>query len=272
MSEAAQPGTRERAFAVAAVRALGARAAALCGRRSPPLRRYAALLVREPALLESEAAALDGAVPAGLREVHPSWYAEPPASSRPEAQAWLERRAYGHLVEMSVGGSSGLGTLVDRLEQGDPNTLTELLYALGRRRVATAFSGAPRAALAQLCARLGEPAASELLSQVRQVASQVSSDEVKAAQRRCSRSGSRHETAVGSDAARLLFLSAGASFIGPALLARGGDWLRRVAQRLPRELGEALLAGAASPATEAESAAAVSVAAVMLASARPRSI
>jgi hypothetical protein len=272
VSESAQPGTRDRAFAVAAVRALGARAELLCGRRSAALRRYAALLVREPALLDSEAARLDGAVPAGLREVHPSWYAEPPASSRPEAQAWLERRAYGHLVEMSVGGSSGLGTLVDRLEQGDPNTLTELLYALGRRRVATAFSGAPRAALAQLCARLGEPAASELLSQVRQVASQVSSDEVKAAQRALFHVGQPHETAAGTDAARLLFLRAGASWIGPALLARGGDRLRRVAQRLPRELGEALLAGAASPATEAESAAAVSVAAVMLASARPRSI
>ena len=44
--------------------------------------------------------------------------------------------------------------------------LTALLSALGLRLVAVAFSETERAALAQLCARIGEPAASQLVAEV----------------------------------------------------------------------------------------------------------
>jgi hypothetical protein len=263
--------TRERAFAVAAARLLPARAEIVCGRRAgsgPELRRYAARLVRDPALREREAARLDAPVPAGLGAIHPSWYQRagdeaPPASRSPAAAAYLERRAYGHLVAMWDLEEKGDGAgLIDRLEREDPLTLVTLLVALGRRRVAIAFSGAPRAALAQLCARLGEPTASEILALVRQVASQISSDEVRAAQRALFQLGLTD--LQGADAARALFVRAGAGWIGPALAQRGGDRLRRVAQRLPRDVGEVLLEGGARPATESEVAQAIAQAAMML--------
>jgi len=260
--------TRDRAYAVAAARLLPSRAEVLCGRRGPELRKYAARLVREPALREREAARLDSPVPTGIGAIHPSWYErageEPtPASRNPTAAAHLDRRAYGHLVAMWDFEDKSEGTgLLDRLEREDPLTLVTLLTALGRRRVAIAFSGAPRAALAQLCARLGEPMASELLQLVRQVASQIASDEVRASQRALFQLGLAD--LAGADAARALFVRAGAGWIGPALAQRGGDRLRRVAQRLPRDVGEVLLEGGARPATESEVAQAIAAAAMML--------
>jgi hypothetical protein len=267
-------GVRDRAFAVCAVRALGAGAEPFCARRQPALRRYAALLARDRERFGREVTRLDRAVPAGIDAVHPSWYRPPPPSAHPAAQTWLERRSYGHLVEMNAeGATSGL---FDRLERLDAAELAELLIALGRRRVATAFSGAPRAALAQLCARLGEPAASELLAHVRTVAPSVGPDEVHAAQRALfslgvdSQSPASGGARGGGDDARTLYLRTGASWLGPALAARGGDRLRRVAQRLARPVGEQLEAGARSLATEAEHAAAASAASAILSGARRR--
>jgi hypothetical protein len=223
--------TAERAFAVAAVRALGARAETVCARRSPALKRYAQLLARESALLEAEAASLDAPIPTGLSEIHPSWYIAPPQSSVAAARAWVERLAYGHLVEMRS--DRAAAGVLDKLPRRDSATLEGLLLALGRRRVAIAFSGAPRAALARLCARLGEPAASELLVEVRGLRAQLSPDEVREAQRALFGFGGDGDPAG-------LFERAGCGLLGPALRARGGDLLRRVAQRLPRAIGEAL--------------------------------
>jgi hypothetical protein len=230
MSDTTELATGERAYAVAAVRALGARAENLCARRSPALKRYAQLIAKEPALLEAEAASLDAPVPAGLSEVHPSWFEAPPTSTT-AARAWLERRAYGHLVEMRS--DKAAAGMLDKLPRRDSATLEGLLLSLGRRRVAIAFSGAPRAALARLCARLGEPAASELLVEVRGLRAQLSPDEVREAQRALFGFGGDGDPAG-------LFERAGCGLLGPALRARGGDLLRRVAQRLPRPLGQAL--------------------------------
>jgi hypothetical protein len=279
-----EPSTRERAFVVAAVRALGPRAEAFCGRRSPALRRFAAQLYRDRERWADESQRLSRAVPAAIGEVHPSWYEAPPPSSDPAAAAWLSRRAYGQLVDM--GESPPAATVLDRLERRDAAELGELVVALGRRRVAIAFSGAPRAAVAQLCARLGEPAASELLAQVRAVAPSVGSDEVHAAQRALFGLGpagaalaaraaddapSRESRGVSSGAeARALFTRAGCGWLGPALAARGGDRLRRVAQRLPRPVGEQLLDGAHVPSSDAEHAAAVNAASALLTRTRAR--
>jgi hypothetical protein len=43
-----------------------------------------------------------------------------------------------------------------------------------------------------------------------------------------------------------ILFCAGARHLGPAVAAMGGDWPRRLAQRLPRPLGERLLAEAAA--------------------------
>jgi hypothetical protein len=75
------------------------------------------------------------------------------------------------------------------------------------------------------------------------------------------------DPAGGADAARSLFLRAGARWLGPALAQRGGDRLRRVAQRMPRDVGEILLEGGTRPATEAEVTQALAAAAILLPSA-----
>jgi hypothetical protein len=231
-------GTRERAFAVAAVRALGSRAEAVCARRSPELRALAAQLYRAPARLANEATRLGYAVPDGIAEIHSSWYEAPPPSTRGEATAWLSRRAYGHLVDMARVDPDSTEP-AHQLERRSGDELERLLIALGRRRVAVAFSGAPRAALAQLCARLGEPAGSELVNEVRRIAQLVLPADVTAAQQALQGTAlddSRH--ALG------LFKQAGVGWLAPALAASGGDRLQRMAQRLQRPLGEALLQAA----------------------------
>src|SRR4051812_23338364 len=236
------PSTRERAFAVAAVRALGARAEAVCARRSPELRRFAALLSRDPERLSAEAARLGQAIPDGITEVHPSWYASPLVSRRGDAQAWLSRSTFGHLVDMTRP-ESDPGDVGEQLERRSGAELALLVVALGRRRVAVAFSGAPRGALAQLCARLGEPAGSELVDEVRHIAQLVLPADVTAAQEALQRSADN-----GLD----LFTRVGVAWLAPALAAGSGDRLQRVAQKLPRPLGEALLkSGSGTPDHEA---------------------
>jgi hypothetical protein len=229
-------GTRERAFAVAAVRALGGRAEAVCARRSPELRRFAALLARDEDRLAAEAQRLGQAIPVGITDVNPSWYDAPPASRRPDAQAWLSRRTFGHLVDMTRPEADPVDG-GDQLERRSGAELALLVIALGRRRVAVAFSGAPRGALAQLCARLGEPAGSELVDEVRHIAQLVLPADVTAAQEALHRGG--------GDENLDLFTRIGVAWLAPALA--GGDRLQRVAQKLPRRLGEALLAAAVGP-------------------------
>lgn len=226
-------GTRERGFAVAAVRALGARAEAVCARRSAELRQFAAGLSRDTARLQTEATRLGRPLPDGMSEIHESWYDAPSSSARPDAAAWLERRAYGHLVDMTV-------ERADPFDRASSAQLTELVVALGRRRVAIAFSSAPRAALARLCARLGEPAGSELVAEVRLVAGQVAPTDVAAAQQALHGGGSAG--LVNRDAARL-FTRIGVAWLAPAYGdgSDGDDRLRRLAQRLPRALGQELL-------------------------------
>ncbi|MGZ3406346.1 MAG: hypothetical protein ACXVAN_07865, partial [Polyangia bacterium] len=95
----------------------------------------------------------------------------------------MRRAAFGHLVSMD---DAGAGVLSSRA----PDEIERVLCALGRRRVALAFVAAPRAGWAQLCARLGEPAASQLVEEVRALKAAAPLPEaVKAAQRALFRSG-----------------------------------------------------------------------------------
>ena len=238
------PSTRERAFALAAVRALAAGAARFCDARSAELGRHAAALT-DPTARAREAALLARPEPLGLERVDRSWYRPPPAVARADAAAHLTRAAYAQLV--SMGDDAGA------LSQRGPEQIERALVALGRRRVALAFVGAPHAGLAQLCARLGEPFASQLVAEVRALRTAAPpQDEVKAAQRALFRSGD------GVDAGRRLFFRVGAAWLAPAL-ARDGDELSRVAQRLPRALGQLLLDEAQTPISEAERTAAVTL-------------
>jgi hypothetical protein len=223
------PSTRQRGFAVAAVRALGSRAEALIARRfgeTSPLCPLAAELARDPERLLAEARRLDAPRPAGLAEVHPSWYEAPPASARPEAQDWLDRRAFGELVPL----------------EGSPELSEDALVDRGRREVATAFLSASRAQIARLCARLGEPHATRLIDELRRVAAHATREQVRAARQRLHalEDGLFDESGAAFDGPAL-FLLAGCAKVAPSLAARGEDALRALALRLPASIGRRLL-------------------------------
>jgi hypothetical protein len=229
---------------IAAVRALGKRAEGFLAPRGAHLAHAARALAADAAARARESARLDAAPPDGIERVHPSWWQRPPEAARPAVRAWLDRAATAHLVAMVAPSPGSDGSPLAQLDQLPAEPLAELVGRLGRRRVAEAFSAAPEGSLAQLCARLGEPAASELLKEARSV--RPSHDAVRAAQR------SLFKLAVDiTDSASLLTV-AGARWLAPALAARGGDLLRRVAQRLPQPVGAILLAERGAPATEEE--------------------
>jgi hypothetical protein len=262
------PSTRARGFALAAARALGAAAAPFCSERGAAAHGDGAALGRLAAALGDGkaqarlAAALGRVEPLGLAHVDRSWYVAAAKSTKPAAAAHLGRAAYAHLVAMEDDGDSAAAADRTRsLSRHSAEYLERALVALGRRRVALAFVGAPRAGLAQLCARLGEPAASALVAEVRALKT-AAPDEIKAAQRALfdHGGGSSDEGELGGDGGRdraaALFFRVGAAWLAPAL-ARDGDELRRAAQRLPRALGQTLLDAAAAASSEAERAAAL---------------
>jgi hypothetical protein len=275
-----RPSTRARGFALAAARALGAAAAPFCsehGRAAhgdgQALGRVAAGLM-DAAAQARAATALGRVEPAGLERIDRSWYVPPAPSTLPAAAAHLGRTAYAHLVPMldDDGDSPAVAVTVTgarSLSRHSAEDLERALVALGRRRVALAFVGAPRAGLAQLCARLGEPAASALVAEVADVRALktaasdelklAAQDEIKSAQRALFGGGGEGDDGElggegGRDRAQALFFRVGAAWLAPAL-ARDGDELRRTAQRLPRALGQTLLDAAAAPSSDAERAA-----------------
>jgi hypothetical protein len=257
--------TRQRAFALAAARALGPEAARFCetGGAGLPMAMATALSGHAAALVDSaaqahETEALARPQPSGLERVDPSWYVAPPRAVGDEAAVHLQRAAYGRLVSMSDArtkgeADAGAGALSSRTA----DEIERALVALGRRRVALAFVGAPRAGLAQLCARLGEPTASQLVDEVRGLeAAATPGHEVKAAQRAVYFCLGRSDVVVESG--RALLFRVGAAWLAPAL-ARDGDELMRAAQRLPRARGQTLLEEADGVSSESERSAALSL-------------
>lgn len=228
----------ERGRVLAAVRLLGPLAAS-ARFRSPAAQRMMQVL-SEPVERAREEVALAASRPLHLDRIHPSWYSTPPDTRSDAARRWLERSAYGRLVDMEPRGEPppvrAAGTL-DQLVGGSPERLVAVLAALGRRRVAVAFTGAPRSALAQLLARIGEPEASALAAEVRAVPPGVSAEEVKAAQRALFRTGPEPQQ---GETGTLFFQRVGCGWLAP-LAEPLGDRARRLAQRLPRPLGEIVL-------------------------------
>jgi hypothetical protein len=224
--------TEERAFAAAVART--GRTGALAALPADVRARCA-----EAARAPADAVRLLAEVPAGLADVHPTWIpADAPAVEAALAgrgrvparwRRWLCRRFYGHLVDMPP---------------GIPADLAHEIEVVGRRRLALATQAAPRGAERLLAARLGPTHAGPFLDEHAMAAPAAA---IGAAVRELGR--------IDPDGP-ILFV-AGARHLGPAVAALGGDWPRRLAQRMPRPLGERLLgearAGrAASPAATAE--------------------
>jgi hypothetical protein len=239
----------ERGRVLAAVRLLGP-VAASARFRSPAAQRLLQVL-SDPASRAREVAVLAASRPAHVERVHPSWYRAPPVSRVPAARRWLERSAYGRLVDMEPHQGTPLprsAALLEHLVAGELDRLLAVLVAIGRRRVAVAFTGAPRSALAQLLARIGEPEASALAAEVRAVPPGVSAEEVKAAQRALFRSGPEPQHRENGT---LFFQRVGCGWLAP-LAEPFGDRTRRLAQRLPRALGEIVLRERRQPMGDAE--------------------
>jgi hypothetical protein len=131
---------------------------------------------------------------------------------------WLRRRLYGHLVPMPA---------------GLPRDLVKDVETIGRARLALATKAAPRGADRLLASRLGSGHAAAFLAEV---AVSAPPEEVSVAVRELAR--------LDPDGPTLF--CAGARHLGPAVAAMGGDWPRRLAQRLPRPLGQRLLAEVAA--------------------------
>ena len=242
----------ERGRTLAALRLLGPIAAA-ARLRSPSARLHLERLC-EPEGRAREQAALSSLVPEHLERIDASWYSTPLPSTSAPATRYLARVAYGALVSMDAAPLvRGRQAVIDQLFEGPEARLLAALLVIGRRRVAVAFTGAPRSALAQLLARIGEPEASRLAAEVRAIPPGVSAEEVKAAQRALFRSGAApHDDEAGA----LFFQRVGAGWIAP-LAAGTGDRARRIAQRLPRKLGEILLSERGQQLPEGERAALV---------------
>jgi hypothetical protein len=236
--------TRERAFALAAARLLGREGERLAASRSAAVAARVAELLADPGRQAAEAVLLDAPLPRGLARVHPSWYAAAAAGRAPPARTHLERCACGHLVAMD-GPTDGPtdGPSIAELAALETDELASLLRTLGRRRVALALQRAPREALAQLCARLGDPEAQALLDELRTVRAAPLGDEAKPAARAL-----LEPPAPAWESGPAFLEWAGRGWLAPALAAAGGDHLARVAQRLERSLGEALIAAAPTPA------------------------
>lgn len=244
---------RERAFCVAAERALGKRADARCTRLGPDAARFLEALRADRELGSIET--LDAPeVPSA--DVHPTWYETPPPSGRPHVERYLQRMFYGQLLPVAAPRPSGQPSSQPSGERPPLDTfgaekLARLLTDLGRRRLAIAFCAAGPTELGQLCARLREPLASELIAEVRSLAS-VTVEEVRAAQRGLLRLP-KERMRSGEE----LLLEAGCSWLGPALHGRGNDELQRLALRLPRGLGRRLLDASFGSTTVAEQQAAL---------------
>lgn len=249
----------ERGRTLAALRLLGPIAAA--ARLRSPLARLHLERLCDPAERACEEAALSSLVPAHLERVEPSWYAAPESSTSAPATRYLARVAYGALVSMDGPvRAQGRHAIIDELLEGPVERLLHALVVVGRRRVAIAFTGAPRSALAQLLARLGEPEASRLAAEVRAIPPGVSAEDVKGAQRALFRSGA---TPHDDESGALFFQRVGVGWLAPLAAGTGagttagtpagsGDRARRIAQRLPRALGEILLGEREHPLPEGE--------------------
>ncbi len=236
---------RERAFCVAAERALGKRAETRCARFGPDATKFLEALRRDRTL--GEAAALD-APETPPAEVHATWYETSPPSGRAPVERYLQRLFYGQLLPQAAPRPVNAQR---PLEAIDAERLGKLLKDLGRRRLAIAFRAAPAAQLGQLCARLGEPVASQLLAEVNTL-STITTEEVRTAQRGLLRLP-KERLRSGEE----LLLEAGCSWLGPAIAGRGDDELTRLALRLPRGLGRRLLDASTATASPAEQQAAL---------------
>jgi hypothetical protein len=199
-----------------------------------------------------EVVQLFAAPPAHLERVHPSWLADATAEEPPHVVRaarsghapapvvlHLRRRLLGQLVAMPEGPPPPQTLALDDLPRLPAELLVAVLATLGRRWIAWAFGGAGSEALAQLSARLAEPQARALLADAQVLPPAVV--EVRWLQKEVL------TLLPGIQGGEPLLLRIGTRRLGATLRGRG-DLPRRVAQRLPVELGRWLLTDTDRPA------------------------
>ncbi len=241
--------TEQRAATVAAVLALGADAPQVLSRIGLGCVEAAEQLLamerdERAAALAVEVAGLQQPVPAGRELVHRDWIEAAFAGegdlvreavagggkTSPQARRWMQRRALGRLVGMPGEDADGVAALA-RVEVED---LVRALAVFGRGALAAGLGGAPAAKVAAVAAKLGEPHGSALVPEVAE-AVKSGVDKARAA----------HVRGVGGASERALVL-AGVRRLAAVAASAGGDVPRQLAQRLPVDLGTALLSAAQS--------------------------
>lgn len=240
--------TEQRAATVAAVLALGAKAPDVLVRIGLGCVEAAEQLLamdrdERAAALAAEVAALQQPVPARLALVHGDWIEAPLAGegevvreavagggkTSPEARRWMQRRALGQLVGMPDDSAEGVAALA-RAEAKD---LVRALAVFGRGAVAAGLAGAAAPKVAAIAAKLGEPHGSALVAEVAEAVKGGADNKALAA----------HAGGVGGASERALVL-VGVRRLAAVAAAAGGDVPRQLAQRLPMDLGAALLSAA----------------------------
>jgi|GEM_PF-6139945 len=219
---------------------------------------------RRAALLAAAVVELRAPVPRGLDAVHEEWLRGPDGegagpgdprvaaalasdapSADPAVRTWLERRRYGHLVAMPGIDARG----IDALARVEPQVLVQAIAVWGRRTLATASVAAPHEHIAQLAARLGDRHAASFIAEV--AAAVAAAAEPGPGARLV------HRALAGAAVSSRGLASIGLERLAVLLRSCGGDRVRQVAQRLPRELGAELIARSGAGGASGERPAAV---------------
>lgn len=184
-------------------------------------------------------------MPGQLRRVHESWIehclgdagqlGKLALSTDGEASTqiqWLQHALFGSLVSMTCDDDGVFEALLVR----DAHAIVAAMTTLGRRRLAQAVRAAPKEAAAALAAKLGPEHGSRFLAESGQP---MAGEQIRRAVKELA-DLMRELSSAGHSVAELLF-RAGSRFVGAALLVRGGDCNRQLAQRMPMARGRLLL-------------------------------
>ena len=247
MGELATLATEERAATVAALLALGAgapEALLRVGIRCVQAAERLLALDRDAraAVLAREVARLLQPVPVGLALVHRDWIeaclvgegdrareAVGGAGDLPdEARRWMQRRVLGRLVDMPGEDATGVAALA-RVEVV---RLLDVIAALGRGALAAALVRASPGEVAAVAAALGEPHGSALVAEVAALAVQPTEHAARLA---------AHARGIARATSARGLMAMGVRRLAAVAAAAPGNAARQLAQRLPRDLGTALL-------------------------------
>lgn len=180
-------------------------------------------------------------LPASVRERVPA-KEELDKSTRPEVMRIVRQIFESRFVSMPTRPSEPTELYFKDIGLLDARELTQLIRALGIEQLAAAFSTIGRRKLAELCGRLGEAAAAELIEAVKEMDPQDALDIGQAndfLSRVVMELGAERDRAA-EDFQRTLFQKAGLFRLAQAVQSERPSFIQQLGQRLPRSHGRLL--------------------------------